>query len=502
MWDFLSNLLNTNGFPPRWRCGSWSSALGWLHIIADLAIFAAYVAIPIVLIYVTLCRKDIYFPKLVWLFGLFILSCGTVHLVEATLFWFPWYRLSGLVKLVTATTSWATVIALVPILPKLLALPGLKSTAARLEEESAKLKQTEALFRSALEACPSGMMLIDSSGRILFANSVVLDWFSYGRDELIGQSVEVLVPPSVRDSHAELRQSFFANPSARAMGEGRDLSGLAKDGTEIPIEIGLNPVTASDGVLVLANVINISHRKRMEAALIAKSEEMEQLMYVVSHDLRSPLVTIEGFTGMIGEHLEAHQLDRVSDDLVRVKRATQTMAHLIRDILELSRINRQRMNLGRVNSRDVLDDAAASLDGPLKRANAQLAIEGDFPTIRADRNQLLQVFLNLIGNALKFGCARPNSTVTVGGVRLEQEVAFYVHDDGPGVDESSREKIFQPFHRGDHEREGSGLGLAIVRNVMGLHGGRVWVESTLGDGATFWFAFPAATLCPPTLQLA
>src|SRR5437867_6492099 len=125
MLAFLETLFDTGDFPARWHCGNWSEAHGWLHVLSDSAIFGAYFAIPVVLAYFVLRRKDVPFLPIFWLFAAFILCCGIGHAVEATLFWHPWYRLSGLSKLLTAIVSWATVIALVPILPKALTLPGL-----------------------------------------------------------------------------------------------------------------------------------------------------------------------------------------------------------------------------------------------------------------------------------------------------------------------------------------------------------------------------------------
>src|SRR5215468_1843404 len=122
MNDFLASLFDTSGFPPRWECGSWTDAHGWLHILSDLGIWSAYFAIPCLLVYFVLRRRDIPFPTIFWLFGAFILACGTTHLMEAIIFWHPAYRLAGLIKLVTAIVSWGTVIALVPIVPKVLSL--------------------------------------------------------------------------------------------------------------------------------------------------------------------------------------------------------------------------------------------------------------------------------------------------------------------------------------------------------------------------------------------
>ena len=135
MVEFLTRLFNTSDFSPRWFCGNWSSPHGWLHILSDLAIFGAYAAIPIVLASFALRRKDIPFLPIFWLFAGFILFCGTGHLIEATIFWHPWYRLSGVVKMITALISWGTVFALIRVTPRALALPGLARVNQKLQEE-------------------------------------------------------------------------------------------------------------------------------------------------------------------------------------------------------------------------------------------------------------------------------------------------------------------------------------------------------------------------------
>lgn len=142
MFTFLNRLLHTDGFPARWHCGTWTPGHGWLHVISDVAIFGAYMAIPMVLGFFALRRKDVPFLPIFWLFGAFIASCGFGHLIEATIFWHPWYRLSGLVKMFTALASWATVIALVPIVPRALALPGLAESHRRLQSQTDVLLRT------------------------------------------------------------------------------------------------------------------------------------------------------------------------------------------------------------------------------------------------------------------------------------------------------------------------------------------------------------------------
>src|SRR5262245_42926160 len=143
MPGFLKDLLDTNGFPARWYCGVWSAQLGWLHIVSDLAVFAAYMAIPCLLLYFIRRRRDVPFIPIFWLFGAFIAACGTTHLIEATIFWWPAYRLSGAAKLFTAAVSWATVVALIPALPRALALPGMAKVNEDLRREIAARRSAE-----------------------------------------------------------------------------------------------------------------------------------------------------------------------------------------------------------------------------------------------------------------------------------------------------------------------------------------------------------------------
>jgi PAS domain-containing protein len=189
MLDFLFHLFDGTGFPARWHCGTWSAVHGWLHILSDLGVWSAYFAIPCLLVYFVLRRRDVPFPALFWLFGAFILACGTTHLMEAIIFWHPLYRLAGVIKLGTALVSWTTVAVLVPVIPKALAMrspqelareiaarkqaeEALQQANAELERQVVALRASEERFRLLVDgARDHAIFMLDPTGRIASWNS-------------------------------------------------------------------------------------------------------------------------------------------------------------------------------------------------------------------------------------------------------------------------------------------------------------------------------------------
>ncbi|REK06823.1 MAG: hypothetical protein DWQ37_22545 [Planctomycetota bacterium] len=168
MPEFVQGLFDTTDFPPRWHCGSWSTAHGITHIVADVSIASAYAAIPLVLAFYIWRRRDTPFVPVFWLFAAFILFCGMGHAIEASIFWHPWYRVSALVKVCTALASWATVLVLIPIIPQALSLPGLAAVNKRLAEEVAERRATEQRLRESYEESQRfSRCLIDREERVI-----------------------------------------------------------------------------------------------------------------------------------------------------------------------------------------------------------------------------------------------------------------------------------------------------------------------------------------------
>jgi len=344
-----------------------------------------------------------------------------------------------------------------------------------------------------VESSPNGVVMVDRGGTIVLVNRETERLFGYTRDELVGHSIERLVPERFRHGHPAFRQEFFGHPQTRAMGAGRDLFGVHKDGTEIPVEIGLNPIEAEEGFFVLASVIDIRWRKQAEAELRRSNEELERFAYVASHDLQEPLRTVSSYVQLLSRRyrgqLDADAVDFIDFAVGGVRR----MQQLIEDLLAFSRVGTRGAPLVPTDLQAAFEHTLASLHAALDESRATVTAD-PLPTVVADAGQLAQLLTNLIGNALKFHGADP-PRAHVGAERSGRMWTISVQDNGIGIAPEYFERIFVIFQRlhARDEYAGTGVGLAICKKIVERHGGRIWVESAPGRGARFSFTLPAAT---------
>ncbi|MGP0090267.1 MAG: sensor histidine kinase [Xanthobacteraceae bacterium] len=359
-------------------------------------------------------------------------------------------------------------------------------------------KLADERFRLVVEACPSGMIMTDAGGKIVLVNAEAERLFGYGREELYGKSIDVLVPKSVRFAHMKHREDFLRAPEARRMGVGRDLYGVRKNGTQIPVEIGLNPINTGDGLMILSAITDITERKRSIQSLAARTDELqrsnadlEQFAYVASHDLQEPLRVVSMYTELLAEHLNG-SLDEKAKKYMRYSvDGARHMQRLIKDLLAYARVGSQGSVPVPINSDSVVQSVLDTLKPAIDEAGATIVCD-PLPIVSADTAQLAQVFQNLIGNALKFrGEHAPH--IHIGAEHSDGKWVFRVKDNGIGIDKEYSDRLFQMFQR-LHERgryEGSGIGLAIAKKIVERHGGRIWFDSEPEDGATFYFTMPA-----------
>jgi PAS domain S-box-containing protein len=356
-------------------------------------------------------------------------------------------------------------------------------------------KKLEARFRATVESAPIAMVMVDDSGTIVLVNTEMERLFGYGREELLHQRIEVLLPHRYRSAHPGLRTHFFAAPRARRMGGGRRLFGIRKSGAEFPVEIGLNPVSTDEGRFVLAAIVDTSEQRKLARAELRRANEalersnvdLQRFAYVASHDLQTPMRNVASFVELLrttyGDTLD----DRANDWLRRITESVRQLQALVRDLLEYSRIDSHARPFERVPLAEVMEHVIGLLDSAIAESDAEVTT-GPLPTVIGDRSQLVQLLLNLIGNALKYRSEDP-PRVHVFAERKDAEWQFAVRDNGIGIEPRHREQIFEIFKRlqAQHEYPGSGIGLAVCRRVVHRHSGRIWVESAPGGGSTFYF---------------
>ena len=355
------------------------------------------------------------------------------------------------------------------------------------------------MFRTAVEASAAGLIMVGADGAIKLMNAEAERMFGYDEGQLIGASIETLVPDQLRASHISHRSGFCQAPSKRSMGVGRDLKAVRRDRSEFPVEIGLTPIQTDDGVAVMAFVVDITARreaeqsiKRYTAELERANEGLARFAYVASHDIQEPLRKIVAFADILTAGVASGNMDdvRYASDVMRESalRARQ----LVTDLLAFSRSMNSHYDLGAQSVRSAVDGALSNLSQAIQDEQAEISVRIDDFSVLADRTQLTQLIQNIVSNAIKYHRADARPTIDIAS-RLEPDGArvLSIRDGGVGFEARHAEEIFEPFKRLHTRKEysGSGIGLAICKTIADRHGWRLAARSTPGVGSQFDIVF-------------
>lgn len=551
MFDFLIDIFSVSGFPARWYCGpAWQREpwWGWIHIISDILIWAAYFAIPVILVSFTRKRDDLPFHKIFYLFSAFILACGMTHLLDAAIFYWPAYRLSGIFKMVTAVVSMATAVSLLDLIPKALQLRSprqaeeevqlktkeLRELTQQLAQEIREREQMYEELRDSREMLQlamaageagffnwdlsTGIVTFDDAERTLTGLSSVDSTFT--ADDFLERiepsyhdAVRTSLQNAMKDgSEYDVRFPFIRPDGKRIWLAGRGCVIRNSNGQPLRF-IGINH-DVSDQVE--------RERELDETAKLATSASEQKSRFVaqVSHEIRTPLAAMLGCIDSLVPSLPRGE----TRDTLRVVRSQGEMLRiLVNDVLDLSKIEAGRLELEptRVRTYNIFADIC-SLMSPLaieKGLSLTWEPATKLPqTIECDVYRLKQVLVNLIGNAIKFtreggitiiteiepvpggSSAKVNSEFDVSSAEApapaiegnrEMELVIKVRDTGVGIEKKKLPLIFDEYEQaGDQHITGTGLGLAICERLVGLMGGRIAVNSSIGNGSTFEVILP------------
>jgi len=385
------------------------------------------------------------------------------------------------------------------------ALRRARGSEARAKHELEERKRAEEKYRNIVEQAVNGIFQSTPDGRFLRVNQAMARIYGFDSPEEMLESITDI--PSQLYADSSDRAGLLRALEVEGAIQGFESLSRRKDGSLIWISLNARTVRDAGGNTLYyeGTVENIAARKEAEAErerlmdeLAAKNAEMERFVYTVSHDLKSPLVTILGFLGYLEDDVRKGDLEKAERDVERIHNAGVKMQDLLKDLLELSRIGRMMNEPEAVLFEALAQEAIELTDGRLRERGVRVGVGSGLPVVYGDRQRLLELMQNLIDNAAKYMGDQPKPSIEIGAAGFEDsKPIFFVRDNGIGIAPEFHERVFGLFNKLDPNAEGTGVGLALVKRIVEFHGGRIWVESEKGKGATFYFTLPPSGQAEP-----
>jgi PAS domain S-box-containing protein len=360
------------------------------------------------------------------------------------------------------------------------------------EQKNARisLQNSEVRTRAILTSIPDMIFEISKDGTFLdFMASAEIAPIMHP-SQFLGRNVRELFPPIIAE------QTFFALERALATDQLHAFEYDLPPGEEKQFfEARITAITPESAIIMVRDISQRKfvqlERENLIIELEDKNSELERFTYTVSHDLKSPLITIKGFLGFLEQDAVNGNITRLKSDIQRISDATDKMQLLLNELLELSRIGRLTNPYQEIDFEELVHEAVDLLHGRLREKRVVVDIQEKLPTVYGDRRRLFEVLQNLIDNGAKFTGSQPQPRIEIGQNGSEDgKPIFYVKDNGLGIEPTHQDRIFGLFNKLDANSEGTGIGLALVKRIVEVHGGRIWVQSEVGNGSTFFFTLP------------
>ena len=495
--DFFSKILNTHDWPPRWHCGNWTDFHGWLYILSDASIWAAYFAIPFLLIRLIVKRKDIPFNKIFWLFIAFILLCGLTHLMDAIIFWWPAYRLSALIRFITAIVSIFTVYALYKILPLVFTLRTVTELEAEIDKRRVieeKLAASEFLLSEASRIGRVGGWELDVIQDKITWSKTAFDIYGLPYDFAIAEN-------DMMNYFLEPYRQMLADALALAQAKGLkwDVELLminAKKNTIWVRSIG-EPLYDGKGVLVkLRGVfIDIDQYKSTEMALhksigliTQSNQQLKNFTHILSHNIRNHANNISLVTSLV----DTETLDAENTELFeKLDNVSKALNATLDDLSEAIRIKENTIQSEIINFDALIKKVLGVIALELTTSNTEVELHLEVSHVNFPPIYLESILLNLISNAIKYKMDNKNPHIILKTYKSEQnETVLECRDNGQGIDlDLYGGKIFGLYKTFHQQKDAHGVGLFLVKTQIESQGGRIEVMSSPGNGTVFKLIF-------------
>lgn len=368
------------------------------------------------------------------------------------------------------------------------------------QASQAILRESESRYEALFDSAIDGILVVSTEGRIIECNPAGSKIFGCTQEQIIGKTIFDFSPQQQPDRQLSSDKAKTIITSVLGgISQFFEWRHLKADGQLFDAEVSLNAVTIGDQPHLLGAIRDITDRKKAEAErsllideLEKSNTEMERFNYTISHELKTPLVTIAGFAGMLQRDAEAGAGNKFPGHVRQINAAVATMAELLDELLELSRIGRITNQHEPIALDELAREVVQSIDPGAGQKHHEIEIEADMPTVVGDMPRLQLVLKNLVENAIKFSGDRQNAHIRIGSREEPAGVVYFVQDNGIGIDPEYQDRIFGLFERLNPKIQGTGVGLALAHRIIEDHSGRIWVESDgVGSGSTFCFTLPA-----------
>ncbi len=359
------------------------------------------------------------------------------------------------------------------------------------------LQASEVRYRRLFEAARDGILILDvDTGAVVDVNPFMVEMLGFSREEFLGKKIwelgyfkDIIAN---RDNFEELKRKQYITYENMPL--------ETASGKRIQVEFVSHLYEVDNQKVIQCNIRDITERRQLEQEkekytkeLAEKNTELERFTYTVSHDLKSPLVTIKTFLGYLENDIDTSDTGRIDKDMLFMNSAADKMGLLLQELLEMSRIGRIINPPVKITSGELIKEAIGIVAGPISDRNVKVQASGESVPLFGDRSRLLEVWQNLLENAVKFMGEQPSPQIDIGVEHQDNETVFFVRDNGIGIESQYQSKIFNLFEKIDAKTDGTGMGLAIAKRIVELYQGRIWVESIgLGQGTTFFFTLPGA----------